>query len=910
MSLSPGSRIGPYDVGVPIGKGGMGEVFRARDSRLKRDVALKVLPRTAVGDPERRSRFEREAQVLASLNHPSIAQVFGVEADGDSPVIVMELVEGPTLADRIEKGALPLDEALKIASQICDGLEAAHERGIVHRDLKPANIKVRPDGTIKILDFGLARVLSGDTSIDPSDSPTTLGGTMAGVILGTAAYMSPEQARGHAVDKRADIWAFGAILYEMLTGAPAFEGGSITDILANVVQGEPNWSRLPALPGRVGEVMRRCLQKNPKDRLRDIADARFEISEAGSATLKGSPYITGSGSPAHSSGATFPLHSSGATLSASPWIATTLAFVAGAGIAAAIAIVAPMLRTSTVTPPATIRTVITLPKDTTVALSRGAAIALSPDGRSLAFAGNSHGTVQLYLRPLDRFESQILAGTEGAANPFFSPDGRWIGFFADGKLKRVSLDGGAPVSIAEARTPRGEDWGANDTIFITPTNTSPVSRVAGLGGKIEAVTSLRQGELSHRWPRLLPGGSAVLFSIWNDIGWESARIAAERLDGSLRTMVVESDGGYPRYIRDAGTHGYLVYARTEGLLAAPFDESTLAVTGQAVPVADSVITNLSGGAHFDLSPSGVLAYVAGNSGESDRELAWATLDGKTTPAAQIRGLSRSWTLSNDGTRVLRTNTIGQTRDTWIDDIIHHTTSRLTNSSDRLNTEGIWSNIWSPDERWVIYGKGTPNSNIYRRPADGRDAEERLTTSAKGQVPNSISPDGKSLVYVEFDPISGADIWVMGISPASPPRPIVRTNFAETNPVVSPDGRWIAYQSNESGRFEVFVRSFPDGQQSYRISIDGGLSPMWAPSGRELFFRSADNKMMAAAVAPAAAFQSSPPRVLFDARGYENTYAVGPDGQRLLMMPLVANESAATQVNLVFTFLAELRQRVK
>jgi serine/threonine-protein kinase len=870
----------------------MGEVFRARDARLKRDVALKVLPAASVGDADRRSRFEREAQVLASLNHPSIAQVFGVETSDTSPVIVMEFVDGPTLADRIAKGALPLDETIAIARQLCDGLEAAHERGIVHRDLKPANIKVRPDGTIKILDFGLARVLTDEPPADASNSPTMLGGraTTAGLILGTAAYMSPEQARGRAVDKRSDIWAFGATVYEMLTGAQAFSGESITDVLAHIVERDPDWSKLPApARGRIEELLRRCLRKNPKDRLRDIVDARFELEAA----LKGPPYSDVRG-PALSG-------------PAAPWLTASLAFAAGAALVAAGFLVAPMLRARPETATA-IRTVITLPPDTSIALSRGSAVTVSPDGKTIAFAGNAKGRIQLYLRQLDRFESQPIAGTDGAASPFFSADGRWIGFFADEKMKKVAVDGGAPVTVTEARAPRGEDWNDNDAILLTPTNTSPVWRVSPGGGKSEKLTTLKEGELSHRWPHLLPGGKALLFSIWNDSGWELARIGAASVDGTRRTVVVESDAGYPRYVQDTGTRGFLVYAREEGLLAAPFDESSLSLTGQAIPVVDTVFTNLSGGAHFDLSRSGTLAYVAGTNSEADRELAWVTLEGKATTVAQIRGLSRNWTMSRDGTRIIRMNTIGQTRDAWIDDIEHHTTMRLIAGRPE---SPIWDGVFTPDGKWVIYGKGTPTQRMFRRPSDGRDVEERLLVKDdRGQIPNSISPDGKTLAFVEFDPVSGADIWTMGVDPVTPARVFARTNFAESNPVFSPDGRWIVYQSNESGRFEVFLRSFPDSSQVYRVSIEGGINPKWSPSGRELIFRGLDNKMMSATVTTTPAMQVGRPKALFDARAYENNFDVAPDGQRLLMMPQFTGDNSARQINLVQNFLAELRQRVR
>jgi len=871
----------------------MGEVFRGRDSRLKRDVALKVLPLSAVGDPERRLRFEREAQVLASLNHPSIAHIFGVELAGDSPVIVMEIVEGPTLADRLTRGPLPIDEALAIATHICDGLEAAHERNVIHRDLKPANIKVREDGAIKILDFGLARVVSGDAAVDSADSTTVLGGrTELGMVLGTAAYMSPEQARGRAVDKRVDVWAFGCVLYEMLTGTAVFAGESTTDILAGVVQQDPDWSRLPpSVPARIGELLRRCLQKNPKDRLRDIADARFEIEEARRSHGSRSATSVQAAAPPP----TAPARRLGSSL---VWLA--IGALAGAGIFA----VWSAIRSRPAAPEWPTRVVISLPPETTVVLTRGSAVALSPDGRQVVFVGRAHDKVQLYLRSLDRFEPHPLAGTDDAANPFFSPDGRWVGFFAEGKLKKVALDGGAPVTIADARAPRGEVWAPDNTILVTPSNAAAISRVSAQGGKIEPVTTLQTGQLSHRWPWLLPDGSAILFTIWNDVGWEPSRIAAQRLDGSAPKIVVENSGGYPRYMRDSdGRRGYLVYARSEGLLAAPFDESQLAVTGQAVPVVDSVITNLSGGAHFDVSASGTLAYVPGTFAEADRDLVWTTLDGKSEPAATVKGMGRVWALSPDGTRVVRNNTIGPDRDLFIEDLARRTSTRFTTTGQNFLA------TWSPDGKWVAFARGTPSTDIYRRYID-TGVEERLTSDGKADTPSSVSSDGKSLAYTAVDPVTATDIWILTLPPASSARPFVKTNFSEGNAAFSPDGRWLAYQSNESGRFEIYVRSFPDGGPPIRISTDGGLAPAWSSTGREIFYRSTDGKMMVASVEATAGFQVDRPRVLFDATRYENQFGVAPDGRRLLMMPLIPNEQSTTQIHLVLNFLAELRQRVR
>ena len=594
---------------------------------------------------------------------------------------------------------------------------------MIHRDLKPGNIKIRNDGTVKILDFGLAKAVSGgDTRDDVSaDSPTVLSpATEAGVILGTAAYMSPEQARGRTVDKRADIWAFGCVLYEMLAGRPVFTGETTTDILAAVIRNEPDWSKLPArVPARIVELLRRCLQAQPKDRLRDIGDARYEIDQALRTTSDRSAE-TSAASTTAATALSRPAASLGGRL---------LWLLAGAAIATALILIPRALRSAPTLVESAVRSIVPLPAETTLAPSRGSAVALSPDGTRIAFVGRSKGKVQLYLRALDHYEWQAIAGSDGASNPFFSPDGKWIGFFADEKLKKVSVDGGTPVALADARNPRGEAWGDDNVVLVTPLNNVGISRLSAVGGdKPEPLTTVVSGELSHRWPRLLPGNSAVLYSIWNDTGWEPARIAARRLPGGEAKVVVPAGAGYPRYLRDGSRSGYLVYARADGILAAPFDEDRLETTGPIVPVVDNVLTNLSGGAHFDLSARGTLAYIAGTTGEADRDLMWVSFDSHATPVLRIHNMSRFWTLSPDGTRVVRNNTAGPNRDMWIESLTNGTSVRLTQSNDNYNP------IWSPDGKWLVFSRGIPFSNIYRRPADGSGVEERLTNTNTVQVP--------------------------------------------------------------------------------------------------------------------------------------------------------------------------------
>jgi eukaryotic-like serine/threonine-protein kinase len=910
MRLTAGARVGAYDVVAPLGAGGMGEVFRARDARLKRDVALKVLPLAAVSDADRRARFEREAQVLAALDHPNIAIVFGVEDAGGAPAIVMELVEGPTLADRLAGGPLPVAEALGVAIELCHGLAAAHDSGIIHRDLKPANIKIRPDGVVKILDFGLA-LAPADASVDAANSPTMIGArTEAGTILGTAAYMSPEQARGRTVDARADVWAFGCVLYEMLTAQPAFAGESTTDILAAVVQSEPDWSALPAgVPARVEELLRRCLQKTLKERQRDIGDAGFELQRA-LADRAATPLPA-----AATHTALGPAAAPVAAAAAVRWAGPALALAVGAGLAAAWLGRSPAPAASG-EPLRPTRLSITLPPQATLALGRGSAVAVSPDGTRVVYAARSGDRTILYRRDLDRFESDVLPGTEGATNPFFSPDGRWVGFFADRMLKKVSLDGGAPLRVADAPNPRGEAWGDGDTILVTPTNFEAIARVSAGDGALAPFTTLREGEASHRWPRFLPGNAGVLFSVWNDTGWEPASIEVQHLDGTTRTVVVERNGGYPRYVADGTTgRGFLVYAREDGLMAAPFDPATFKVTGTAVPMFDGLITNLSGGAHFDVSASGTLAYAPGAANEANRDLRWVTLDGTASPPIAMQHFSsREWRLSPDGTTVLYSNTTGgPTRNLWLKALDGDRLTQLTRGVDS------YTGTWSPDGAWIVYLKGYPERLVRRaaRP-DGVDQELMVTPNFNAR---DVSPDGRWLLYQQNRAETGVDVLARRLPEEPPgastsatlgePQVVTATAANETSPQFSPDGRWVAYQSNTTGRFEVYVRAFPGGEQEFRVSTEGGLTPRWNPRGGELFYRSAGNAMHAVTLTVTPnGLTAGAPRRLFDATLYDSTYAVAPDGRRLLMMPVLTIEAAATEIRLVVNFLDELRARVK
>ena len=636
---------------------------------------------------------------------------------------------------------------------------------------------------------------------------------------------------------------------------------------------------------------------NPKHPFHDAADAPIEI-EAAQRVDRGL----------------------GDTRVARPLVASRLGWVVIASLVAVNALVAWSWRRSTrdapaprETTPTALRAVVQLPADTTLVLGRGSAVAFSPDGRRIVYTAESKGTRHLYLRSLDRFDSTLIPGSERATDPFFSPDGQWLGFFADEKLKKIPVDGGTAMTLADAQAPRGQAWGIDDTIFITPRDNTGLWRVRAHGGKLEPATTLADGESSHRWPQVLPGGKGLLYTIWSG-GWETAQIVMQPLDGGARRVLL-TGGGCGQFVRDeTGDRAYLVYARAEGLMAVPFDPVRLAVTAQPVPIVDGVITNLSGGAHFAVSATGSLAYVSESGSVVERELVWTARNGAETHATTLRGMNRSFNLSPDGTRIARYNTDGLTRDVRAEDLSKGASTRISVRTDpvspappdRLNA------VWSADGNHVAYGAGLPMNLFRASPGGGR--EERLTTSRNPQWPASWSPDGKTLAFVEFDPLSGSDIWLLDVDTARKPgsaRPFLRTPFTESAPAISPNGRWLAYQSNESGRFEVYVQPFPEGGRRWQVSTDHGVYPRWSRRGDELFFRSGPTRagMTSVSVTWDPDFHPGASRVLFDARRYESTFDVSPDGHRFLMMPMLPPTAGATQMNVVVNWLDELRRQV-
>ena len=877
--LAPSTKLGVYEVVAQIGAGGMGEVYRAHDTRLNRDVALKVLPEAFARDAERMARFEREAKVLASLNHPNIAAIYGLEESGPIRALVMELVEGPTLAERIRGGAIPLDEALPIARQVADAVEYAHDKNVIHRDLKPANIKVNADGTVKVLDFGLAKALSEEFEAeDMSNSPTlSMAATRQGMILGTAAYMSPEQAKGKTVDRRADVWAFGAVLYEMLTGKQTFHGEDVTEILAAVVRAEPDWNQLPATtPHAIRNLLRRCLDRNLRRRLSHIAEARVTIEDvlSGTAPIES---IAAQGVPALG----------------------RRVLLVGAGCVIAASLVTGLvmwkLRPAPPAQPVT-RTAITLPADQRLAVGENPAVAISPDGKLLAYVALQGSVQQLYLRAMDKLEATAIPGTDGAVNPFFSPDSQSLGFFAGGKLKKVSVNGGGATTLGDAATARGASWGSQGAIVFIPSFGAPVQELPEVGGTPRPFTHMDKGEVAL-WPELLPDGKAVLFASGLAV---SSQIAVHVTGtGEQRILVPVPGSTQPRY----AASGHLLYLQGSTLMAAPFDVRRQVLTGEAVPVVENVQGNSDGAAQYSISSTGSLVYVSGGSQANQSGLVWVSRDGKEQPLAAPPRAYRSPHISPDGRKVA----VDQDHQVWVYELARDTMTRLTFEG----TQNAFP-VWIPDSSRIAFqsNKDGPTSVFWQK-ADGSGGLEKLTSSEYIRFPTSWSADGQLLSFGEINPTTGYDIWVLDMKDRKAV-PFLRTPFYEIGSL-SPDGRWMAYTSNESGRPEVYVQPYPGPGGKWQISTDGGMDVRWSANGRELTYRNGD-KMMAVDITTQPAFSAGKPKMLFEGPYTPSSpnfsyYDVSADGQRFLMLKPVEQAQGVTQINVVQNWFEELKRRV-
>jgi serine/threonine-protein kinase len=897
LALTPGTRLGPYEVTAQIGEGGMGQVYRARDTKLGRDVAIKILPEAFAHDAERLARFTREAKTLASLNHPNIAAIYGLEERGGVTALVMELVEGDDLSPRIARGAIPIDEALPIAKQIADALEAAHEQGIIHRDLKPANIKVRSDGTVKVLDFGLAKAMEPAAGSSPSMSmsPTlSLQATQAGMILGTAGYLSPEQARGKTVDKRADIWAFGAVLYEMLTGTRAFEGEDIADTLGNVMKVEPNWQRVPAsTPPRVVQVMRACLQKNPKQRMDSAQGVRLALEGAFETAA---PQTTG------------------ATVQAAPTSTSKLLWAVGA-VAAALAVLlvvasAALWRSTRPVERALVRLDVDLGPDVSLSSFAGSDEIISPDGTRLVYVSQG----RLFTRRLDQPNAIELAGTQGAWAPFFSPDGQWVAFFTTGTLKKLSVEGGSAITLCNASLGRGGSWGEDGNIIAALGNGTGLSRIPSAGGPPTPVTELQTGEITHRWPQILPGGKAVLFTA-SPMGaaFDGANIDVMSLADHRRTTLVRG-GTFGRYVPS----GHLVYANRGTVFAVPFDVDRLEVHGTPAPVLDQVGYNTAeGSAQLDSSQAGTLIYRSGGAGGGLLTVAWLDGAGKTQPLLAKPGNYARPSLSPDGQRLALEVTEGSDTDIWLYDWQRGTMTRLTFTG---NGNGP---LWSPDGRYIAFRVLGEGMSVIR--SDGSGKPQPLTQSKNTQVPYSFTPDGKRLAFQQQDSKTFWDVWTVPLESDSAglrggkPEVVLQTPAGEQHPSFSPDGRWMAYASDESGTRQVYVRAFPDKGGKWQISNSGGVYPMWSRNGHELLFEALDNHIMAAAYTEKGdSFVADKPRVWSEKQiggtiGVGRSADLAPDGKRIVAFMSVetadAQKTRQNHVTFLENFSDELRRKI-
>ncbi len=869
----------------------MGEVYRARDTELKRDVALKVLPAAVASDKERLARFQREAELLASLNHPNIAQIYGLAGSQDIRAIVMELVEGETLAERMAREPLPLEESLALARQIAAGLSSAHDRSVIHRDLKPANIKLSPGGTVKILDFGLAKAMEGGATPPAGVGAATLTSpamTYAGQILGTAAYMSPEQARGENVDRRADIWAFGVILFEMMSGKPCFSGRTVSDYIAAVIRDEPDWSALPPqVPARIGGLLRRCLKKDPLKRLRDIGDALLDIEDA--LAEPAPPLVVATGRP------------SGFWKRWAPWGVTALfAVIAGTVILSN--------RTKSPSPSNDVAR-ITMALPVPLNLGERCAVALSRDGRKFAFVGGVGNTSQVFVQDLAGFDARPLPGTEGGNTPFFSPDGEWLGFFTSSQLLKISLRGGAPMALCPAApVTRGASWGEDDRIVFAETSSGRLMRVGAAGGTPEAITRLdpKSGESAHLWPEVLPGAKTVIFTVRTGESFDTARIAAQSLETGSRQNLVEN-GTFARY----APSGHLLFMRGSTLIAAPFEADRVRVGPHPVPVIEGLrLDPRSGCGHFAVAASGTLIYVKGDARGIKRRLVAVGRDGGERSLLEEPGAFSDPSMSADG-RQLAVAIEGTHQDLWLVDILRRTLSRLT-----FDPSEEFSPRWTPDGLRLFYALieigRVPEISV--RTADGSgNGDHVLARNNIPKIPNSIAPDGRTLAYVEIVTDDNADIWVLPLGGDRQPIPFVKTPFNEFGPEFSPDGRFLAYVSNESGRFEVYVRPFPGPGPKRQVSVGGGTSPVWSRSGGEIFYRNGA-AVMAAAVTAGPEFSSAAPRTLF--RGeYEEparpdwprNYDILPDGKQFIMIK-PDPDVRPTQAHIVFNWFAELKRQ--
>jgi Tol biopolymer transport system component len=903
MPLVLGTKLGPYEIVAPLGAGGMGEVYRARDTRLDRSVAIKILPAQFSSDPVRKQRFEREAKTISSLNHPHICVLHDVGSQDGVDYLVMECVEGETLAKRLEKGPLPVEQVLKYGAQIGDALDKAHRSGIVHRDLKPGNIMLTPAGA-KLLDFGLAKPTAPLTSVATLTAAVTQSSPMTeqGAIVGTFQYMSPEQVEGKELDGRSDIFSLGAVLYEMLTGQRAFQGKSQLSVASAILEKEPapiNTIK-PMTPPTLDHAIRRCLAKEPEKRWQSAADLAGElqwIAEAGSQAGMQAPVV---------------MHRK--VRERLGWVAAT--FLALVAVAFAISFV---LRAPK-PPPEPTRLTAEIGAEANLVTDIGAAAIFSPDGRRLVFvAAGSDQKRRIYLRSMDQLQATALSGTDNARDPFFSPDGQWLGFFADGKLKKISVQGGAAVTLCDASSDRGGSWGEDGTIVFEADPRVPLSKVSSAGGSPQLLTPLdrQTGEITQRWPQMLPGGRAVLFTSSKTGGnYQDADIAVYSMDSGKRKSL-QHGGFHARYLPS----GHLVYVHEGTLFAVPFDLKRLEVTGQPIPVLEGVVTVPgNGGAQFSLSETGSLVYIAGRGGIVNNSVYWMDRQGQFTPLREIPADYYQPGFSPDGKRLAMGIFDGKSSAAvWVYEWDRDILTRLTFSDHDENNP-----VWTPDGQRITYTSHENGEfNLYWKRADGSGEALRLTKDKAVKYPFSWRPDGKVLAFSQLNPDTSWDIMTLAVEgdeksgwKVGEPRPFLNTPFAERSPAFSPDGRWLAYTSDESRNYEVYVRPFPGPGGKWQISTGGGDHPKWSRNGKELLYCAGDNRIMVANYATSGdSFHAEKPQLWspgqFNCSGFAVDFDLHPDGKRLAVLKAggAGEVPKVDKVSFIFNFFDELRRKV-
>jgi serine/threonine protein kinase/Tol biopolymer transport system component len=906
MALTAGTKLGPYEIQSPLGAGGMGEVYRARDTRLGRDVAIKVLPAHLSADPDLRQRMEREARAISSLNHPHICTLHDIGSQDGIDFLVMEHLEGETLADRLQRGALPLDEVLKIGIQIAEALDKAHQRGIVHRDLKPANVMLTKNGP-KLMDFGLAKPLLGVgsaasnplTPSTPTMSVAALAGpssplTQKGMVVGTFQYMAPEVLQGADADARSDIFSFGCVLYEMVTGRRAFEGKSQFSVLGAILDQEPDRVSAvrPSSPPRLDETVLRCLAKNPEQRYGCMHDVRIQLEIL---SLDGSQTAVVPEAVVHSGAG-----------SRVAWLAAIAVVLIPLGI-----LLGYMLRIPN--PSLVVRSSILPPEGTSFVtmLPASGPPVLSPDGTRMAFtARDEKSRVQMYVRPLTSLTAQALAGTDDAIYPFWSPDSRELAFFAAGKLKRINADGGPPQDICDSISGRGGAWSKDGIIVFTPSSNQALFSVPAAGGTPQAASKLdaSKAENSHRWPSFLPDGKHFLYWSRSSRGPDSTVLYIGELGTLAAKQLMKSE------TMAVYASGHLLFMRDRTLMAQPFDPRKMEFSGEPVPVAEHIAINgATVRAMFAPSETGELVYQTGEA-SSGWNLVWWGRDGKQVGSIAQPDRYIGPALSPDGTRLAVTIFAGNqgTADIWIFDLTRGTSTRLTFSS--ASSANQTTPVWTPDGKTVFYASSLKDSpHIYAKIGDGSSPERVILEDAgTSEYPRSISPDGRYLVYEKkvMKTETGYHLWALPLAGDGKPFPILQDAFDEGAPAVSPDGKWMAYQSNESGRREIYITAFPGGGAKWQVSSNGGTAAKWRGDGKELFFVDpADNIVAVDVNASGSAVKLGAPHTLFQAVGIQRDfgpYDVTKDGKKFLINS--GNLKEGTEpVTLVQNWPAELKK---